>query len=35
VAVRKSPQPVRLTTISLPAVLLPTRAPLRTAQGLW
>lgn len=35
VAVRKSPQPVRLTTISLPAALLPTRAPLRTAQGLW
>ncbi|WP_457154125.1 polysaccharide biosynthesis/export family protein [Mesorhizobium sp. P5_C1] len=35
VAVRKSPQPVRLTTIGLPAALLPTRAPLRTAQGLW
>lgn len=35
VAVRKSPQPVRLTTIILPAALLPTRAPLRSAQGIW
>ncbi|MFD1983634.1 polysaccharide biosynthesis/export family protein [Mesorhizobium newzealandense] len=35
VVVRKSPRPVRLTTISLPAALLPTRAPLRPAQGIW
>ena len=35
VVVRKSPPPVRLTTISLPAALLPTRAPLRPAQGIW
>jgi hypothetical protein len=35
VVVRKSPQPVRLTTISLPAALLPTRAPLRAPQGIW
>lgn len=35
VAVRKSSQPVRLTTITLPATLLPTRAPLRPAPGIW
>lgn len=35
VAVRKSAPPVRLTTITLPAALLPTRAPLRAAPGVW
>ncbi|WP_292101816.1 hypothetical protein [Mesorhizobium sp.] len=35
VAARKSRQPVPVATIPLPAALLPTRAPLRAASGLW
>ncbi|RWA60911.1 polysaccharide biosynthesis/export family protein [Mesorhizobium sp.] len=35
VAARKSRQPVPVATIPLPAALLPTRAPLGEASGLW
>jgi protein involved in polysaccharide export with SLBB domain len=35
VDVRKPLRPVRLTSIALPAALLPTRPPLRAGQGVW